>query len=415
MQQVMSHRLVRLLVLVIGIGICVLTIRAAAGFGISRILIRYSQVTGHLGVAQKAAEMAPDDAQAHRTVAAIFRLLNSPVEAARELETAVALRPSDYTLWLTLGQIRDGLGDTPGALAAFDEAVKRAPFYSQPRWQRGNLLLRMGQHEAAFTDLNLATQSNPEFIPNMIDLAWSLSKGDRKLTEDLAQIKSEKMHLAFARFLTKRGKPEEALAEYRIAGSVPDDVRRELLEQLLATASYKEAFEIWRDSQPGVRSDAPIFDGGFEAPLSLKEIGFGWKVANELKTATFSIDPSQPHSGSKSLRIDFQGGAGGPLVSQVILVEPSKRYQASFAARSHEIVTGGLPLVVVTDTAGERKPLAQSAPLSKGTSDWRVFSLQFTTAPTTNAVVLSVEREGCTPCPIFGSISLDSFSLEQLK
>ncbi|MDQ5846578.1 MAG: hypothetical protein M3539_14905, partial [Acidobacteriota bacterium] len=69
MQQVMSHRFVRLLVLVIGIGICVLTIRAAAGFGISRILIRYSQVTGHLGVAQKAAEMAPDDAQAHRTVA----------------------------------------------------------------------------------------------------------------------------------------------------------------------------------------------------------------------------------------------------------------------------------------------------------------------------------------------------------
>jgi Tfp pilus assembly protein PilF len=417
MHQVMSHRFVRFLVLVIGIGICVWTIRAAAGFGISRLLVRYSLVTGNLAVAQKAAELAPNDAQAHRTSGAIFRLLKSPSDAARELETSIALRRSDYSLWLALGQIRDELGDTPGALAAFDEAVKRAPFYSLPRWQRGNLLLRMGQYEAAFSDLNLATQSNPELIPNMIDLGWSLSKGDRKLTEELAQVKSEKMHLAFAQFLTRRGKPDEAVAEYRAAGAVPDEIRKQLIEQLLATAAYKEAFEIWRDSQPGVHSEALIFDGGFEAPLSLKEIGFGWKVATDLKTATFSIDPAQPHSGSKSLRIDFAGAAGGPLVSQLILVDPSKVYQANFAARSHEIVTGGLPLAAVNDASGDRKLLAQSAPLTKGTSDWRVFTFQFTTAPTTNAVVLSVQREGCasSPCPIFGSISLDSFSLEQSK
>jgi tetratricopeptide (TPR) repeat protein len=413
--QITSHRFVRFLMLVVGVLLCVWTIRAAAGFGISRILIRYSQVTGNLGVAQKAIELEPNDAQAHRTSAAIFSLLNSPMEAARELERSVALRPSDYTLWLALGQIRDASGDTPGAMAAFDEAVKRAPFYSQPRWLRGNLLLRMGQHEAAFSDLNLATQSNPELIPNMIDLSWSLSRGDRKVTEELAQIKSEKMHLAFAQFLTKRGESDQALAEYRAAGKVPDEVRRELIGQLLANADYKQAFELWRESQPGVTSEAPIFDGGFEAPLSLKEAGFGWKVATDLKTATFSIDQNQPHSGSKSLRIDFEGELGGPLVSQLILVEPSKRYQANFAARSHEIVTGGLPLAVVHDAAGDRKLLAQSAPLTKGTTDWRVFSFQFTTAATTNAVVLSLEREGCAPCPIFGSISLDSFSLEQLK
>jgi tetratricopeptide (TPR) repeat protein len=415
--RIIKHPILRLLLLVIGIGTCVWTIRAAAGFGISRILVRYSQVTGNLVVAQKAANLAPDDAQAHRTTAAIFSLLSSPPDAARELETAIALRRSDYSLWLALGRVRDQLGDTSGALAAFDEGVKRAPYYSQPRWQRGNLLLRMGQYEAGFADLNLASQSNPELIPNLIDLAWSLSKGDRKLTEELAQIKSEKMHLAFARFLTQHEKADEAIAEYRAAGTIPAEMRRELIQQLLATAAYKEAFEIWRDTQPGVDSEAPIFDGGFEAPLSLQEIGFGWKVATNLQTATFSIDPSQPHSGSKSLRIDFAGNADGSLVSQLILVEPSKRYQANFAARSDEIVTGGLPLVVVTDAAGDSKLLAQSGPLTKGSSDWRVFSFQFTTAPTTRAVVLSVQREACSsnPCPIFGSISLDSFSLEQLK
>jgi hypothetical protein len=61
--------------------------------------------------------------------------------------------------------------------------------------------------------------------------------------------------------------------------------------------------------------------------------------------------------------------------------------------------------------------LGQSPPLSKGTTGWNVVSFEFTTQPTTNAVVLSVQREGCSapPCPIFGVLSLDSFSIEQLK
>jgi hypothetical protein len=137
-----------------------------------------------------------------------------------------------------------------------------------------------------------------------------------------------------------------------------------------------------------------------------------------LQATTVSLDSSQPHTGSKNLRIEFAGDSnpGTDLVSQLLLVEPARHYKINFAARSQEIVSGGLPVVTVTD-AGANKLLVQSPPLSKGSTSWSVISFEFTTQPATNAVELSVHREGCStsPCPIFGVISLDSFSIEQLK
>jgi hypothetical protein len=129
-----------------------------------------------------------------------------------------------------------------------------------------------------------------------------------------------------------------------------------------------------------------------------------------------SLDSSQPQSGSQSLRIEFSGNSN-PSVSQLLLLEPSRRYQINFASRSQEVVTGGLPILVINDAAGDLKRLGQSQPLSKGMTGWQVFSFEFTTAPATSGAVLSLQRENCstTPCPIFGSIYLDSFSVQQLK
>jgi len=153
--------------------------------------------------------------------------------------------------------------------------------------------------------------------------------------------------------------------------------------------------------------------------LSLEEAGFGWRIPRNLQGVTMSLDPTQPHSGSKSLRIDFAGDSNpkSALVSQLILVEPSSRYRINFAARTQDMVTGGLPLAMVNDAAGKQKFLGQSGPLRQGTNSWQVFSFEFTAEPATKAVVLSLQREDCTtsPCPVFGSVWLDSFSIERVK
>ena len=416
----LSHRYLRWLLVAIAIGACLVSIRSAAAFGVSRLLATYSLTARHLGAARRAVQLTPKDAEAHFASAVVLGMSDTPGQSVPELEHAVALRPADYTLWQQLGLLRDQAGDKVGAVVAFDESIKRAPFYSQPRWNRGNVLLRSGQYEAAFVDLNQAAQSNPDLVPILIDLAWGISRGDVKLTEELTQMNGDKMRIAFAKLLARRGKGQEALAQLRAAGNVPEAVRHELIDQLLAKNAFKEAFEIWKDA-PGFRSQdeaagPAIYDGGFEGSLSFGETGFGWRVPQDLQATSISLYTGQPHSGSKSLRIEFSGNSN-PTVSQLILLEPSRRYRINFASRSQDVVTGGLPLLVVSDAGGDAKRLGQSAPLAKGTSEWQSFSFEFTTTPATTAVVLSLQRENCTtsPCPIFGSISLDSFSVEQLK
>ncbi len=418
--KIFSRAPVRLLLLLIAIGLCAWAVNSAAHLGLSRIFVKYATVTGNLLVADKAIEMSPRDADAYRARAAVLTLSQSLGESADAMEQAISLRPADYSLWGELGLLRDQSGDTAGALAAFDEAVKRAPFYALPRWQRGNLLLRLGQYDLAFSDLNQAAQSNPELLPGFVDLAWNLSGGDPKVVQQMVRINSKAAHMAMARVFSAHTKPEAAIFEFQAAGSSDDDTRRDFINQLLVKKSFAEAYQLWSGTY-GVTTTGnqpqQIFDGGFESPLSFDEVVFNWCIPRRLQATTVSLDSSQPHTGTRNLRIEFAGDAnpGADLVAQLLLVEPAQRYKINFAARSQEIVTGGLPIVTVRD-AGDNKRLGQSL-LSRGSTDWNVVSLEFTTQPTTSAVVLSVQREGCStaPCPIFGVVSLDSFSIEHLK
>lgn len=391
-------------------------------FGFSRLLATYALTARNPSAAQRAVALTPKDAEAHFANGLVLASANTMREAVTDLERAVALRPADYTLWQQLGLLRDQAGDTAGAIAAFDEAIRRAPFYSQPRWNRGNVLLRKGEYEAAFKDLSEAAESNPELVPSLLDLAWGISKGDMSLTERLAPIKSDKMRLAFAKLLARHGRAQDAIVQIRSAGPVSDATRKELIDQLLLKGAYPEAFELWkgadgRNSEQGAGATS-IYDGGFEGTLAFADNGFGWRVPRGLKGISLSLDSSQPHSGSKDLRVEF-GGDSSPawmVISQLIMVAPSQRYRISFASRSQDLVTGGLPIIVINDASGDLKRLGQSAPLGKGTSDWQRSSFEFATTPATNTVVLSLQRENCTtsPCPIFGSISLDSFSVQQI-
>lgn len=409
------------MIVALAIACCLLIVRSAAIFGFSRLLVTYSLTTGNLAAANTAIQLSPQDPEAHLAAASVMSLA-APNESVIELERAVALRPDDYELWSELGLLRDQTGDSTAALAAFDEAIRRAPFYSQPRWNRGNVLLRNGQYEAAFNDLNQAAQSNPELIPNLIDLAWGISRNDLPITEQLAQINSNKKRVAFARLLARRGEAKDAVAEFVAARNVPAAIKHEVVDVLLAKGAFKEAFEIWKldHGLAQVKNDGPsIYDGGFEGPLVFAEGGFGWRVPRDLPATSVLLDSGEPQSGAQDLRIEFGGNSnpGSMIVSQIILVEPARRYKINFASRSRDIVTGGLPLLAVTDAAGATNLLGKSALLAKGTSAWQSASFEFTTAPTTSAVSLGLVRESCstTPCPIFGSISLDSFSIEKLK
>jgi tetratricopeptide (TPR) repeat protein len=378
-----------------------------------------------LSPADEAVRLTPLDPDAHFTRAVVLWASNRQPEALEEYERAAALRPRDYYLWMILGNSRDQSDDEKGALTALQQAVETAPFYAQPRWQFGNVLFRAGQPEAGFKEMRRAAASDQTFLANMIDLAWGASNKDPLITERLVQADTKHWRAALAHFFARKGQPAEALKLYRAAGTLSEQERQSLVSELLAAKGYAEAYEIWATSA-GASEDktlrntaAQMTNGSFESQLSFDETGFGWQFAHTENTLKFSLDTTDPRVGAHSLRLEWNGNPppSAPVVSQLVLVEPNTRYRLSFAVRAQEIVSGGLPLVIVSDKSStDNHPLAQSKLLPKGNSSWQDYSLDFVTSAETRAILVGLQRESCggEPCPIFGRLWLDNFTLQKL-
>jgi tetratricopeptide (TPR) repeat protein len=414
-------RLSRLMfVFVASVG-CVFVFWTAARAGVARLLGKYALISADLAAAQRAATLSPSDPETHRMRAAVLYKLKGLPQAAAELEVAISLRPRDDSLWLQLGMLRDEMDDLSGASIAFNESVRLAPYYALPRWQRGNFLLRQGRLNEAFADLRFAATSNPDYVPTLIDLSWRISQGDYQIAQEYAQTNTREKRLAFAEFLARQGKGSEAAEQFALAGTVSDQERDELIRHLISANAYKEAFQIWTNGRPAASGESTprFYDGGFEGPLSFDEVGFGWRMVRGSQTVKLAADASVRQTGSQSVLVEFSGDSSPDtaLVSQIIPVKAATRYRLHFAARTREIVSGGLPVAVVTETAASRKRLAESPALPQGSTDWQSVSFDFHTEPKTEAVTFSIQRKHCTtsPCPIFGSMWLDSFSIEELN
>jgi len=405
----------RIAITILCIGFCLFLIQASARFGFSRMLARYALIENAIAAADQAFQLTPSDADVHRSRATILNRLQKPEEAAQSLEKATTLRYRDDLLWIELGNTREELGDTAGALAALDQAVRWAPHYAHTHWQRGNLLLRMRRPTDAFIDLRQAANTNPAYTPNLIDLAWGISGADIKTTESILEIKDDTTRLALIRFLARNGNGREVVDQIAKLNQSPSaETQTELERSLFAAKAYREAFDLWRAANHNTQ--LPI-NGGFEDPVSFDNTGFGWIIAADQKNRA-AIDVSEKFGGAKSLQINFDGAGplGTPLLSQTIVVDPNKTYRLSFAVKTKDLVTGGPPVILVID-ANNNELLGRPENLPTATTPWGTLNLTFSTTTTSQAVIIRVLRNTCdsSPCPIFGTLWLDAFHIEQTE
>jgi tetratricopeptide (TPR) repeat protein len=400
--------------LILAIGLCLFLIQASARFGVSRIFTRAALATNSIEGADAAVQLTPSDPEAHRARATVLSQLQKPDEAVRSLEIATALRYRDDYLWIDLGNTREELGDTQGSLAALDQAVRWAPYYAHTHWQRGNLLLRVGRANDAFTDLHRAASANPRYLPNLIDLAWGISRNDLKTTEALLDIKNDDERLALIRYLARKGKGREVVDQARLLTTpLSTENKNELARLLFDAKAFSDAFTLLNGSD----ARESLVNAGFEDPLVLSNSGFDWIIAPQQKNR-LAIDVSEKSSGAKSLQINLDGAwtPGAPLLSQTFIVSPNTSYRLSFAVKTKDLVTGGPPLIVVNDAANDQL-LAKSENFPTATTPWTRLNLDFTTPPAAQAAVIRLQRNNCdsSPCPIFGTLWLDEFSVEQTK
>ncbi|HEU4507855.1 MAG TPA: carbohydrate binding domain-containing protein [Pyrinomonadaceae bacterium] len=373
-------RPIRVAVAILAVASCLYLIQASARIGFSRLLSRFALTSPTTVEAEAAVGLSPSDPEARRVLAIVLARHHYPIESVQALESATSLRPRDDNLWLELGNAREGLGDTAGALAAFDQAVRWAPYYGYTHWQRGNFLLRIGRYDDAFAELRTAASRDPRYFPNLIDLAWGVSRGDLKIAEQWIQINN-------------------------------DEQRRTFINYLFSAKAFRSAFALWSTSP----QTPALFNGGFEDQLVLTEPGFGgWVSSTDRSKNRLAIDASEKIEGTKSLQITLAGEwtPGTPLLSQTVVVEPSTRYRIYFSVRTKDLVTGGPPVFTVSD-ASTNEQLGKSQNFPSATTDWTRLSFEFTTPANSEAAVIQLQRNNCdpAPCPIFGVLWLDEISI----
>lgn len=370
-----------------------------------------------LGVVARAVQLNPNDPHAQVLLGALLEANGDRTAAIAHYQTAVSLRPDDYVLRMQLARAQELEGDAPAAIANAKTAVSLAPFYAQPHWQLGNILVRAGRADEGFAELRLAGKSDPALLPAIVDLAWQVASGDVETVKREVSPQTPAGYLALGAYFQKHKQVSAAVALLLLAGDSNEAkaARRQHVSELVNAKEFRAAYQLWAaDQPPSFASGAGvILDPGFELESDLNEV-FGWHSIDTAKVITLSLDHTEPKAGQSSLRVDFNGASqrGAEVISQLVLVEPQTTYHLSLAVRTAQLVSGGLPSVVVLD-ADDNKLLGQTGALPQTTNGWSNTAITFTTAPGATAIRISVQRQPCpaAQCPIFGKLWLDDFQL----
>jgi tetratricopeptide (TPR) repeat protein len=388
--------------------------------GFSSLLSAHAGKTNLLASADAAVSLSPGDPDAHWIRGSLLEANRELTAAIAEYQTAASLRPDDFVLWLSLAHACELNEDSAGAIAAARRAVPLAPYYAQPHWQLGNLLVRAGQRDEGFRELRLAGASSPPLLAGIVELAWQLSAGDVQSVKEAMQPQSFETYKALAENFKKHGKVEDAIAMLGAAGDGAETVRarEQYLNELTSAGRFNEAYSLWAQGNSAASAErlGVIRDPGYEQESNLDAPGFGWRAEKRTPSVSLSLDPSNPKEGHSSLKVDFNGDSDPTtsIISQLVLIEPKTSYQLTFAYRTEELVSGGLPNIYVLD-AHESKVVGHSGALSATTQGWRDVKIDFVSDESTQAVRLSLQRDRCdkSPCPIFGRLWLDGFSLQK--
>lgn len=405
----------RKILMFVVIGLLLILFWHSARTGYAALLTAGSLKTRDLRAATTAVNLSPGNANAHLVLGALLEAKSDRAAALAHYQTAVKLRPEDYVLWLQLARGQELAGNSEGAINSGRVAVGLAPFYAQPHWQLGNILVRAGRTDGGFSELRMAAASDLTLLPSIIDLAWQMSGGKVEYVIQAIQPGTPAAYKAMADYFKKRGEVETAIAMLVAGSSALEQERRAYIGELISARRFADARRLWGVKHPSDPDGPLMFDPGFEEETDLDEPGFGWRANNLGPTLTLSLDNADPKEGHSSLRVDFNGESNpnAPIISQLKLVGMKQRYQLSLAYRTENLVSGGLPTIFILD-ASDNKVLGQTDALPQTTRDWQRTTIDFTTGDSTSAVQITLQRKPCPTqqCPIFGKLWLDNFFLD---
>jgi hypothetical protein len=366
---------------------------------------------------QRAARLDPWNADYYYHLGRYYALVaRDPATAIGAYRAAVQLNPFSARYWFDLASAYQVLADTTGQSAALEEAIRADPTTPDVAWEAANFYLVQGEEDKALREFRVVMQNDPTLEGPAVQLCWRIKPDVDELLRNVVPARSE-AQVAFLNLLMSK---EETAATAKVwAAMMADSQTFELryvfsyFQYLLNHKDVDQARLVWQQAAPrfGLSAYVPsghnlIVNGDFN--LDVLNGGFDWQYDKQ-QSVTLTLDPSDFHSGHRSLLIAFDGpGVTDAGIRQFIAVEPATTYEFSAYYKNGEIEGAGGPHFTIQD-AYNRDVLYDSDEL-KEAGFWKSANGVFTTEPDTKLVILHVRRipEGS---PIRGKLWVDDFHL----
>lgn len=377
----------------------------------------YRAATPDLVSLKTAVWLDPGNAQYRHQLGRFYFLVTKDASAAlQSYEAAIGLNPHSAQYWLSLAAVY-GFQDKPDAQKqALEKAIQADPRTPDVAWDAANFYLVRGETDSALREFRVVMENDPYLPPAALQNCWRVRPDVDSLLHDVVPPLAS-VHLAFLDLLTSK---KETTAAARVWTHLlqlrqPIEPRRvfEYTRYLLGEGEVEQARLAWLQAAPlsGLSEYLPaagnlVVNGNFG--LDVLNGGFDWLYQKQPDVAV-ALDPTDHHSGHRSLSIVFDGQAASDAgIQQLIPVRPKTSYDFSAYFKAKDIVGAGGPRFTIQDYYTQAEYFSSDD--LKEADFWKPVSGTFSTGPDAKLLVLHIQRYPAGS-PIRGQLWVDDIRL----
>jgi hypothetical protein len=366
---------------------------------------------------QRAARLDPENADYRDHLGRYYALVaRDPAAAIEPYSAAVQLNPHSARYWFDLASAYQVLGDITNQSRALQRAIEADPTTPDVAWEAANFYLVQGDNEKALREFHVVLENEPSLAGPAIQFCWRINPDVDALLRDVVPARS----IAYVAFLHLLMSKEETVATEKVwtammATPEPFEQRHvyDYIQYLFDHQEVDQARLVWQQAAPrfGLSSYLPtrnnlIVNGDFN--LDVLNGGFDWQYQRQ-PSVTLTLDPSDFHSGHRSLLITFDGpGVNDAGIRQFVAVQPDTLYQFSAYYKNGELEGAGAPHITIQDAYTQA--VVYDSDELKEAGFWKSATGEFTTGDDCRLLVLHVRRLP-SGSPIRGKLWVDDFRL----
>lgn len=387
------------------------------GVAVSQFLASWFGNRADLSSLRTAVWLDPGNAEYRDHLGRYYDLVaRDPASAVTHYQAAVDLNPHSAHYWFHLASTYQVLGDTARQTDALERAIEADATTPDVGWEAANLYLVQGENEKALREFRVVIANDPTLQTAALQFCWRIQPNVDTLLSDVVPARAD-AYLSFLTLLEARQETEGTKKVWSALMQTRDSFDKfqayEYIRYLILHKEVDQAVLAWQQTTArfGLSAYMPssenlVVNGNFD--LNLLNAGFDWQYQKQ-SSVTLNLDPSDFHSGRRSLQVTFDGpGINEAGIYQYVAVQPNTTYDFSAYYKSAEIEGAGGPHFTVQDVYS-LAAYYESDEL-KDAGFWKSAAGEFTTAPDCKLVVLHIRRVPAGS-PIRGKLWVDDFHL----